>query len=267
MRFLIRTLFALLLPAALLADGPLSSSTFPNGATVKKALTVQGGTVTNSAPVLNATQTWNGTGSTVFTGLQYNATDTSSSASSLLLDLQVGGSSKFKVRKDGYLTIGAFLDIGTTSAFSFLNRASLRSPADGQLQISDFNATKNVYLVTDSNHRLAMRSGSNGQAFEVDGDYTDISNYSRGVIDAQTAGVVKIGSEKLGSGTTRAVQFISPSNFGFNGTSFGSGTGVLFIANATAPSSNPTGGGILYVEAGALKYRGSSGTVTTLAVP
>jgi hypothetical protein len=47
--------------------------------------------------------------------------------------------------------------------------------------------------------------------------------------------------------------------------SFGGGKGVVFIANAgTVPSSNPTGGGILYVESGALKYRGSSGTITTL---
>jgi len=45
----------------------------------------------------------------------------------------------------------------------------------------------------------------------------------------------------------------------------GGGAGVLGIANAaTVPTSNPTGGGILYVEAGALKYRGSSGTITTL---
>jgi len=40
---------------------------------------------------------------------------------------------------------------------------------------------------------------------------------------------------------------------------------VLLLANATAPASNPTGGGYLYVESGALKYRGSSGTVTTIA--
>lgn len=40
----------------------------------------------------------------------------------------------------------------------------------------------------------------------------------------------------------------------------------MFIPNATTvPTTNPTGGGILYVEAGALKYRGSSGTVTTIA--
>jgi FlaG/FlaF family flagellin (archaellin) len=44
------------------------------------------------------------------------------------------------------------------------------------------------------------------------------------------------------------------------------GARVMYIANAsTVPSSNPSGGGVLYVENGALKYRGSSGTVTTLA--
>jgi hypothetical protein len=48
--------------------------------------------------------------------------------------------------------------------------------------------------------------------------------------------------------------------------SWGSGVGaaVFLLNTTTAPSANPTGGGILYVEAGALKYRGTSGTVTTL---
>lgn len=53
--------------------------------------------------------------------------------------------------------------------------------------------------------------------------------------------------------------------FGSSG-SYGSGTKVLFVANATtAPTTNPSGGGILYADAGALKWRGSSGTVTTIA--
>jgi hypothetical protein len=51
-----------------------------------------------------------------------------------------------------------------------------------------------------------------------------------------------------------------------NVSSFGGGQLVLGINNATTvPTSNPTGGGVLYVESGALKYRGSSGTVTTIA--
>jgi len=56
-------------------------------------------------------------------------------------------------------------------------------------------------------------------------------------------------------------------NIGIRTTSqFGGGQGVMAIANASvAPSVNPAGGGILYVEDGALKYRGSKGTVTTIA--
>src|SRR5262252_8067426 len=56
-------------------------------------------------------------------------------------------------------------------------------------------------------------------------------------------------------------------NIGLRTTSqFGGGRGVIAIANATvSPSENPAGGGILYVEDGALRYRGSGGTVTTIA--
>jgi hypothetical protein len=44
------------------------------------------------------------------------------------------------------------------------------------------------------------------------------------------------------------------------------GTGILSISNAvTVPATDPTAGGYLYVEGGALKYRGSSGTITTVA--
>lgn len=40
---------------------------------------------------------------------------------------------------------------------------------------------------------------------------------------------------------------------------------TIAITNTTAPSGNPTGGGYLWVESGALKFRGSAGTVTPLA--
>lgn len=53
-------------------------------------------------------------------------------------------------------------------------------------------------------------------------------------------------------------------NFGFWGTSFGSGTKVLFIGNATTnPTTNPTAGGVMYATGGAGTWRGSGGTVTT----
>ena len=54
-------------------------------------------------------------------------------------------------------------------------------------------------------------------------------------------------------------------NLGIKTTDMAGGSGVIAIANATTPpAGTPTGGGVLYVEGGALKYKGSSGTVTTL---
>ena len=48
--------------------------------------------------------------------------------------------------------------------------------------------------------------------------------------------------------------------------SYGGGKGVIYLSNAnTVPTSNPSNGGILYASAGALIWRGSSGTVTTIA--
>jgi len=47
---------------------------------------------------------------------------------------------------------------------------------------------------------------------------------------------------------------------------FGGGKGAVVIANVSAaPTTNVPDAGILYVEDGALKFRGSSGTVTEIA--
>ena len=56
--------------------------------------------------------------------------------------------------------------------------------------------------------------------------------------------------------------FISASGFGsFAGLE---SSESVFIANTSAPAT-PTGGGKIFVEGGALKYIGSSGTITTIA--
>lgn len=69
-----------------------------------RSLTLTGATVTTSQPVLNLSQTWNA-GAVTFTGLKFNATDTASAAASLLLDLQVGGTSVFNITKGGTLVL------------------------------------------------------------------------------------------------------------------------------------------------------------------
>jgi hypothetical protein len=72
-----------------------------------------------------------------------------------------------------------------------------------------------------------------------------------------TTGVVKVGD-----GVTLWAALSSP---GVN-TSGQANVGQLFLFNRTGAPTTPVGGGILYVEAGALKYIGSSGTITPLGL-
>ena len=61
--------------------------------------------------------------------------------------------------------------------------------------------------------------------------------------------------------------YFQAGGFGIGTVDFGAGGMVIAINNAASvPTVNPVGGGVLYVQAGALKYRGSSGTITTIAV-
>jgi hypothetical protein len=68
--------------------------------------------------------------------------------------------------------------------------------------------------------------------------------------------------QRPAAGGNIGIGFKKASQFG----KFGEGQGAIVIANASvAPTANVTGAGILYVEDGALKYRGANGTVTVIA--
>jgi hypothetical protein len=100
-------------------------------------VTINGTTVTtNTTPPLSITQTWN-EGSTVFTGLKVNITNTSSSLSSKPIDIQVGGSSIFNLNMLGTATVTGDLVAGTnvycggSSEFIAIAGSKLKSSADG----------------------------------------------------------------------------------------------------------------------------------------
>lgn len=85
-----------------------------------------------------------------------------------------------------------------------------------------------------------------------------------------TSGSLSEGYIKFQTSTSNVLtdrMFIDNSgNVGVGVSTFGtSAAKVLGLANATAPSTSPAGMGQLYVESGALKFRGSSGTITTIA--
>ncbi len=122
----------------------------------------------------------------------------------------------------------------------------------------------------------AMASGDRLGGFLIGGSSTSTAVVNSSMIVSyasenwtSTSAPTDIAFELCPTGSTTRTQRFRVSyqgNFGFNTVSYGSGQGVLAIGNAaTNPSTNPTAGGVLYVEAGALKYRGSSGTTTTVA--
>jgi hypothetical protein len=125
---------------------------------------------------------------------------------------------------------------------------------------------KKSLLVEASGSTALDIQGNSGQLFSVE---DSLSGSLMSVNDISGLPILEVSSDdKVVMGTFGAYGLtITGSNVGIGTTDqFGSGVKVIGIANATTvPTTNPTNGGVLYVEAGALKYRGSSGTVTTIA--
>lgn len=130
--------------------------------------------------------------------------------------------------------------------------------------MSTANATKgNIFFGTSTydevNNRLGI--GTANPAYRAD---VLVASGVQNVFRAGQSGVTN-GFTVTSDGSNLTYLLLNVANMGIGGSSYGSGAGVIFIANATTvPTTNPSGGGILYCESGALKYRGSSGTVTTL---
>ncbi|MFE7980602.1 hypothetical protein ACFUZA_00220 [Streptomyces cellulosae] len=100
-------------------------------------------------------------------------------------------------------------------------------------------------------------AGSNFQIVRYDDTGTFVDNPL--VISRSTGNVT------LGPGFVARRASASVSSLSLNTSSLGGGVGVVALANAnTAPAGTPSGGGVLYAENGALKWKGSNGTVTTL---
>jgi len=153
-----------------------------------------------------------------------------------LLELQRNDLSvAFRVRNNGNFGAGGLI----TATTGFIN--------------NDLTGSSSIGFVI----RGAAGQSANLQEWQNSGGTALAKVSSAGLL--QTPGLI---------GNDGATTFTTPGsrNIQFGVTqSLGGGGGVIGINNAgTVPTSNPTGGGILYVEAGALKYRGSSGTITTL---
>lgn len=105
-----------------------------------KGVVVSGGTVTTTAtPFLSIAGTWNDAGTT-HTAFKVNVTDTNSTAASLLMDLQVGGSSKASIKKDGKIVASSWVEMPAGSGVYLTPYAFMRSPASGVVTLYNESA-------------------------------------------------------------------------------------------------------------------------------
>lgn len=155
---------------------------------------------TDTTPFLNLVDIWNTSGAV--SGIKYNVTDTASASGSLFLDLQVGSSTRFNVKKDGTVSISN----GTTTlaidsnditadrsgTFYIYNKNASATLALGTTNsvyglvidnvgtIGFFNSLGTSYLKSDAANALALQNGTNAQTFNLYNTWSSAgANYER----------------------------------------------------------------------------------------
>lgn len=107
----------------------------------KMADTYLAGSGSLAGSLIDLTQTWNTTGTP--TAFKLNVTDAASNSASLLMDLQVGGTSRFEVNKGGDITAfrditsGRDLNASNIGTISWNGRSTMASPSNGQIKLAD----------------------------------------------------------------------------------------------------------------------------------
>jgi len=185
------------------------------------------------ASALNIAQTWNTTGTPTL--VKCNVVDTSSNAASLLMDLQVGSVSKFKVDKAGKISISTgpaspWIDIvdaygtariaGSSGSIAIYASAAGLSNEQavqihwlgafgvpsvgfyGWLPGSDLTTQADTRIYRDAAGTLAQRNSTNAQTYRLYGTYTNASEYRRLSISSTTAGAFTINAEGAGTGAS-----------------------------------------------------------------
>lgn len=168
------------------------------------------------------------------------------------LSITTAGSERLRVFSSG--NVG----IGTTTDFTGFGGAKLRVRDTGSSSL-----TWRGRIVAGGDNAAFLMGEYNSNAW-LGAHNAALSAWAHLYIQPQGGSDVGIGYD--GTTFNAATDLFLGGNFGMGTASqFGGGTRVIGLQNAsTVPTTNPTSGGVLYVEGGALKYRGSSGTVTVL---
>ena len=174
-------------------------------------------TGSNAQSLIDLTGTWNTTGTP--TALKLNVTDTASNASSLLLDLRVGGSSKFSITKAGSITIGSGISsVGTITMvggayLDWSSRGSINLPSTGVFNFNNAAGTSYFFIAADAADIFAQRNSTNAQTFRVYETYTDSSNYERASLSC-ASNTATLAAETGGTGSDDMDVALTPAGAG-----------------------------------------------------
>ncbi len=147
--------FALIGPNASFTEG-----IFTGYISASSVVSITQGTITADAPQLNGTATWNN-GAVNFTAWKLNVTNTASASGSLLLDLQIGGSSCLSVSHFlGGIVSSAYFNAST--ALQLINNTATLA----------MGTSADVVLARDAAGALAQRNGTNAQIFNIYNTYS-----------------------------------------------------------------------------------------------
>lgn len=136
---------------------------------VKFTDTLSAGSGSLAGSLLDLAQTWNTSGTP--TALKLNVTDTASNASSLLVDLQVGGTSKFKVDKAGNTT---WVD---ASNLAFGTSTGTKIGTSTSQKIGFYNATPVVQPTALTTQLTTITASAPGTPDYAIQDLTNIAGY------------------------------------------------------------------------------------------
>jgi hypothetical protein len=192
-------------------------------------------TGTDATSMINLAGTWNTTGTP--TAIKLNVTDTASNAVSKLLDLQVGGVSKFYVNKDG----GCIL-VSNLQATSYLStNAYIQVSSDAGNSGVYFGAAQDVLLTRDAANVMAQRYTTSAQTFRIYNTWTDASNGEWGALQWST-NVFQIGTVANGTGTGRVLSLLNTYGVTMTGQSLtgSQATTALDIAATWNTTGTPT---------------------------
>lgn len=172
---------------------------------------------------------------------------------------------------DVTMTNAGVVSIGPTKVTSAMLNADVFSTSHswgGTQTFADIDVTNGTWHVRMSN--FGIGSIWAGLAFNASPSLSNYSFLGDGAsatyMNAPTGGEVGLRLNNVSHLLVKGGNFGFGSSYNWSASGWGTSAGnVVGIANGTAPSTSPAGIGQLYVESGALKYRGSGGSVTIIA--